>query len=137
MPLPLPAIAPPDIVLWATGYFRDALEARPEPVASAAYVSDEVPNPRRPVMVVIEGDGGPRLDYVRSAQRIRIQVWAGSKKDAADLALIVYALTAACPTGIPVCAVSNLAGPFRVADESGQPKQFLTAELIVKGSTLT
>ena len=134
--LPLPAIAPPDIILWATGYFRAALAARAEPVAQAAYVSDEVPNPRRPVMVVIESDGGPRLDMVRSAQRLRFQVWAVSKKDASDLALIVYALVAACPDGTPVCAVSAMAGPWRVADESGQPKQFLTCELIVKGADL-
>ena len=137
MPLPLPAIAPPDVILWATGYYRDALEARPEPVASGAYVSDEVPNPRRAAMVVIESDGGNRLDTVRSTARLRFQVWAGSKKDAADLALIVYALTAACPDGNPVCAVSDLAGPYRVADDSGQPKQFLTCELIVKGADLT
>jgi len=130
----LPAIAPPDAILWAMGYYRDALAARPEPVASSASVSDEVPNPRRPSMVVIESDGGNRLDYVRSTCRLRFQVWGPTKKDAADLALIVYALTAASPDGSPVCAVSDLAGPYRVADPSGQPKQFLTAELIVKGA---
>lgn len=134
--LPLPAVAPPDVILWATGYYRAALEARAETVANTAFVSDEVPNPRRPRMVVIESDGGNRLDYVRFAQRLRFQVWGSTKKEAIDLALIVYALTAACPTGIPVCAVSDLAGPFRVADESGQPKQFLTAELIIKGASL-
>ena len=135
--MPLPAIAPPDIILWATGYFRTALHARTEAVASTAFVSDEIPNPRRPAMVVIESDGGPRLDYVRSAQRLRFQVWGATKKDATDLALIVYALVAACPNGTPVCAVSSLAGPWRVADESDQPKVFLTAELITRGVTLT
>jgi len=134
--LPLPAIAPPDIILWATGYFRAALNARSEPVASAAFVSDEVPNPRHPAMVVIESDGGPRLDMVRSAVRLRFQVWGASKKDATDLALIVYALVAACPDGTLVCAVSALAGPWRVADESDQPKMFLTAELILRGDSL-
>ena len=133
----LPAIAPPDVILWATTYFRAALAARLEPVAAAAFVSDEVPNPRRAVMVVIESDGGPRLDFVRSTVRLRFQVWAGSKKDVTDLALILYALVAACPNGAPVCAVSALAGPWRVVDESGQPKMFLTAELVVRGSTLT
>lgn len=134
--MPLPAIAPPDIILWATGYFRAALAARTEPVATAAFVSDEIPNPRRPVMVVIESDGGPRLDYVRSAVRLRFQVWGATKKDATDLALIVYALIAACPNGAPVCGVSALAGPWRVADESGQPKMFLTAELLIRGVTV-
>ena len=134
--MPLPAIAPPDIILWATGYFRAALAARTEPVATAAFVSDEIPNPRRPVMVVIESDGGPRLDYVRSAVRLRFQVWGVTKKDATDLALIVYALVAACPNGAPVCGVSALAGPWRVADESGQPKMFLTCELILRGATV-
>lgn len=135
--LPLPAIAPPDVILWATTYFRAALNARPEPVADTAFVSDEIPNPRRPAMVVIESDGGPRLDYVRSAVRLRFQVWGATKKDATDLALILYALVAACPTGSPVCAVTELAGPWRVADESDQPKMFLTAELIVRGADLT
>jgi len=135
--MPLPAIAPPDIILWATGYFRAALAARPEAVATTAFVSDEIPNPRRPAMVVIESDGGPRLDYVRSAQRLRFQVWGATKKDATDLALILYALVAACPNGTPVCAVSALAGPWRVADESDQPKMFLTCELIVRGADLT
>lgn len=132
----LPAIAPPDVILWATAHFRAALAARPEPVAATAFVGDEVPNPRRPAMVVIESDGGPRLDYVRSAVRLRFQVWGATKKDATDLALIVYALVAACPDGAPVCAVSALAGPWRVADESDQPKMFLTAELIVRGANL-
>lgn len=135
--MPLPAIAPPDIVLWATGYFRAALNARLEPVAATAFVSDEIPNPRRLAMVVIESDGGPRLDYVRSAARLRFQVWGATKKDATDLALIVYALIAACPNGAPVCAVSALAGPWRVADESDQPKMFLTCELILRGANLT
>lgn len=134
--MPLPAIAPPDVILWATTYFRAALNARLEPVAATAFVSDEVPNPRRPAMVVIESDGGPRLDYVRSAVRLRFQVWGATKKDATDLALIVYALVAACPNGAPVCAVSALAGPWRVADESDQPKQFLTAELVLRGDSL-
>lgn len=132
--MPLPMIAPPDVILWATSHFRTALHARTEPVAVAAVVSDEVPNPRVPAMVIIESDGGPRLDYVRSAARLRFQVWGATKKDATDLALIVYALVAACPDGSPVCAVSALAGPWRVADE--QPKMFLTAELIMRGDSL-
>ena len=135
--MPLPAVAPPDVVLWATGYFRAALAARPELYADDVFVSDAVPSTRRARMVVIESDGGPKLDVVRIVQRLRFQVWAGSWQETTNLALLVYGLVVACPGGsTPVLAVTGVNGPFRVADPSGDPKSFLNAELLVRGSDL-
>ena len=132
----LPVIIFDDIDLWATGYLRAALIARTEPYTDNVFVDRKIPNPRRDRMVITRRDGGPRLDAVREAPRLGINVWAMTDQDAIDLALMAAALFCASPDGNPVCKVKQMLGPSPVPDESGQPRLYMTFELITKGRKL-
>lgn len=131
-----PTVIFPDVELWATAYLRAALAARVEEYTEDVFVSNAVPSPRRPRMVVVRRDGGPRLDKTREAARLSCRVWAESEQDVADLASMVRALMWAAPDGNPVCRVNDLAGPSAVADESGTPLRFMSFELIVRAANL-
>lgn len=126
----------PDVELWATGYLRTALAARPEAWASAAWVDIKVPNPRHDRMVIVRRDGGPRLDTVREAARLTVRTWGKTEKEAADLARLVRALLSSSADGDPVCRVIDQSGPSAVPDESGQPLRVFVLELIVRGVPL-
>lgn len=127
----LPVVVFPDLELWATGYLRTALAARTEPYAASVYVSNAVPDPRRDRMVTIRRDGGPRLDVVREAARIGVNVWGRTEQEASDLARLVAALLWAAPDGNPVCKVTQLSGVSPIAD--AQPRRYSTYELITRG----
>lgn len=129
----LPVVLFDDVELWTTARLRALLAARSEPFADDVYVGIKVPNPRRERMVTVRDDGGPRLDVVRKAARIGVNVWATTDQEVNDLARLVEALLYAAPDGNPVSKVS-VTSPLPVADESGQPRRYLTAELTLKGS---
>ena len=130
----LPVVIFPDVELWATGYLRTALAARSEPYAADVYVSNTVPDPRRDTMVQVRRDGGPRLDQVREAARLTVNVWAMKEQDATDLARLVAALMWAAPDGDPVLRVDQATGPTPVADPSRQPLRFMSFEVLVRGT---
>ena len=125
----------PDVELWACGYLKTALAARPEAFANA-YVGIKVPQLRQSRMVVVRRDGGPRLDTVREAARLSVNVWAPTDLECANLARLVRALLWQAADGDPVCRVSDLSGPSSVADESEVPRRFFSVELIVRGTSL-
>lgn len=136
----LPIIVFDDIELWATARLRTLLDARTEPYTDDVFVSNKMPRnattkkvERRDRMVLVRRDGGGRLDAVREAPRLGIQVWAITDQDANDLARLVAALLWASPDGNPVAKVTITGGPYPVADESGQPLRYITAELIARG----
>lgn len=136
----LPVVIFDDIELWATDTLRDLLAARPEPYTDGVFVSNEIPyDPvknayiRRDRMVIVRRDGGGRLDPVREAPRLGINVWAKTKQDANDLGRMVAALLWASPDGDPVSRATITGGPYPVADDSKQPLVYLTAELISHG----
>lgn len=128
------AVIFPDVELWATGYLRAALAARTEPYAAAVYVGTAVPSTRRDRMVTVRRDGGPRLDVIREAARLGVNVWGKTEQEVSDLARLVRALLWAAPDGKPVTKVTELSGPSPIPDV--QPRRFLTFELVVRGSTL-
>ena len=130
-----PVIVFPDVELWAAGYLRSALAARPESFADA-HVGISVPSPREDRMVIVRRDGGPRLDTTREAARLGVRVWATTDQEATDLARLVRALLWMSPDGDPVCRVTDLSGPSSVPDESGQPLRFFSMELVVRGVPL-
>lgn len=130
----IPVVVQPDVELWATGYLRAALGDRGEAFASDVLVSNTVPVPRQPRMVVVRRDGGPRLDVVREAARLGVRVWAGSEQDATDLARLVAALLWAAPDGAPVVRVTQPGGISPVADESKQPLRYMTFEITTRGT---
>lgn len=130
------AVLFPDVEMWATGYLRDALAARPESYTSNVYVGNAVPSTRRDRMVICRRDGGPRLDVVRELARLSVRVWAKTEADASDLALMVAALLWAGPDGNPVVKVQQSAGPSPVVDTSGQPLRLMGFELTVRGADI-
>lgn len=132
----LPLIIFDDIELWTTTTLRAAITARTEAYTDNVFVSNKVPNPRRDRMVIVRRDGGPRLDAVREAARLGVQVWALTDQDATDLARMAAALLWASPNGDPVCKVTQILGPTPVPDESLQPLVYMTFELITKGRNL-
>ena len=128
----LPVVLFDDIELWATGALRAALAARSEPYTDDVYVSNKVPNPRRDRMLIVRRDGGGRLDVVREAPRLGINVWAKTEQDANDLGRLVAALLWAAPDGDPVSRVTVTGGPYPVADDNDFLR-YITAEVISHG----
>ena len=135
----LPVIVFDDIELWTTTTLRAALAARTETYTADVIVSNKIPHDpitgepkRRDRMVIVRYDGGTRLDVVRMAERLGIQVWATTDQDATDLARLTAALLWASPDGDPVCKAKT-SGAYPVPDESRQPLVYFTAELIARG----
>jgi hypothetical protein len=135
----------PDVELWATGWLRSALTARAEPYAADVFVSNarpsaeawtsahpSIPYPAR--MVTVRRDGGPRLDVVREAARLGVNVWGKTEQEASDLARLVRALLWSAPDGDPVCKVTETSGPSPIPDV--QPRRYMTFELVVRGTDL-
>jgi hypothetical protein len=127
----------PDVELWATGYLRTALVARPESYAVArvdnAKASEKVrPYPAR--QVVVRRDGGPQ-DGLFDNARLTVRVWADDEQDAADLARLVRALLMVAPGNGPVVRVESSTGPQGVPGDS-QPQKFFTADVQTRGSAL-
>lgn len=127
----LPLVVFPDVELWLCTYLRDELTVR-----GHADVRVATTYQRQARSVWIRRDGGPRLDVVREVARIGVNVYADGPtgEPVNDLAQLVRALIGACPDGKPVLTVTELSGPSPVDDPSGQPRRYLTFELIVRGS---
>lgn len=125
-----------DAELWATTYLRAALAARDEDYAVGAFVSNEVPNPRRDRMVIVRRDGGNATNF-RDRPRLSVRVWAMTEQDATDLARLVAALLWAAPDGDPVLKVEQQSGPTPIADTSGQPLRYQLFDIHTRGEALT
>jgi hypothetical protein len=137
MPGQLPAVIFPDVEMWACGYLRTELDARPEPYCADVFVGNTMPNTRSDRMVLVRRDGGPRTSMVRETARMTVRTWATSEQDANDLARMVAALLWAAPDGDPVIRVDQPTGPSPVADDSRQPLRLQTFEVEVRGVDLT
>lgn len=132
----IPAVIFDDIEAWAVGTLDAALAARSELYADSVTVATEVPDPRADRMVIIRRDGGSRLDAIREAPRLGINIWAPDEEQAGDLARLVAALLWASPDGDPVSKVTITGGPYRIAEQAPQANYYLTAELIAHGRDL-
>lgn len=130
------AVMFPDVLLWATGYLRDALGARLEPYAANVHVGTSMPTKRPKRAVILRRDGGPKLDPARESARLSVQVWGGTEQDVNDLTRLVRALLWAAPNGEPVVRVDDSAGPSTIVDESAQPGRYMTFDVIVRGTPL-
>lgn len=129
----LPVVVFPNVVLWTCTYLRAELTARGHADVRVASTYEQVPR-----SVWVRRDGGPQLDVVRESARLGINVFdatdpTGQAVD--DLAQLVRALIAACPDGRPVVGVSGITGPLQIDDPTGQPRRYLSADLIVRGTT--
>jgi hypothetical protein len=127
-----PVVMFTDVEAWVCGWLRDQLAARPGPYARGGYVSNQVPSPRTERMVLIRRDGETRLDVVREAARLGVQVWASADAEVADLTGLVRGLLAANVGEGSVRGYSETVGPITVPDPSGQSLRYFTAELIAR-----
>lgn len=113
-------------------------------LAAGVYVGNRHPPTQRPKTVVVRDDGGPTTSVITRETTVGVTVLAGDDATqgqlATDLALLVSAIVQACP-GLdpdnPVAAVITLNGPYKVPEESGQPRRYLTANLAVTGKEIT
>ena len=127
-----PVVVFPDVEAWAVGALKSALAGRSEAYASGVTVSNKVPGTIPARLVQVRRDGGARLDVVRDAPRLAVNVWASSEEDATDLASLVRALLWAAPDGDPVQKVVELSGPSPVPDT--KPRRYMLFQLNTRGT---
>lgn len=133
------AVIFPDVEKVLVEAISTALAARTEPVAEDVHVStikpapDFTPYPSK--MVVVRGDGGPQLDWVRKLERVGITIWADTYAEASDLARLLEALLKEM-TGDEIKLVTIVLSPVRVAEESPAECRYLTIEVTTKGIEL-
>lgn len=125
----------PDVEAWACDYFRDALTARLEPVATGVHVDNTVPNPRADRMVIVRRDGGTS-NGLRDQARLSVRCWAENDEDATDLARLIAALLWVAPDGDPVLMVRQQSGPTPVPDDSHQSLRYLVFDVHTRGEVL-
>lgn len=130
-----PAVVFPDAVAWAVGYLRDALEARPEAVASGVEVAATAPDPIPTRLITLRDDGGPRGATVTKTNSLALNVWAASEEDAADLMALAVALLEAAPGDGPVVGHAGTSGPFPIPD-ADKPHRYASVDLLFRGVSL-
>lgn len=123
----------PNVVLWATGYLRTALQAN-------GYATVRVADTYKgsaPFEVWIQRDGGPVLDVKRELPRLRINCYADgtSSQPVDDLARRVSTIMRAAAGAGPVRKVTQMSGPTSIEDT--RPRRYMLFELTVVGSHLT
>ncbi|WP_420179686.1 hypothetical protein [Paenarthrobacter sp. TA1.8] len=129
-----------DLEEFLTGFIRRELEAIGSPLASDVFVSNEFPNPARPKSVIVRDDGGPDASIITAEPTVGVTVLTDEDptegETATNLALLVKAIVKGCARvepGNPVAAVLGFNGPYKVPDETGCPRRYMTAELSVAG----
>lgn len=128
-----PLILFPDVEATLARYVRAALKARPEAYAADVFVGNGVAPPvRRERMVMIRNDGSTRLDVARSEYAVGLNVWGATDAQALDLARLVAAIVWAAPDGAPLIRADGPRGPYSVAEESEQPRYYMTFSVILR-----
>ena len=121
----------PNMVEWYVDYLKATLPAQGYPTARVGdtYKGSDIE-------VWVQRDGGPQLDQVREAPRIRINVYYKSSfnKPVDDLAARVSTLVRSSLNGDPVDKVRQLSGPTNIADTL--PRRYMLFEVFVRGSDL-
>lgn len=123
----------PDVEAFLVTYLAGALDARPEPYSTDVAVRNHVPSAWSGRLVVVRDDGGPHLGDVRGVARLGVQVWAEDEPTVSDLANLASAIVGASANSGPVVRARS-SRPYTVADP--RPKQYFTAELLIRGTDL-
>ena len=133
-----PAVIFPDVVLWALGYLRTALTARPvgETFADDVFVQADTPATIPARLVTVRDDGGRRLPDVRKVASLGVNVYAATKADCANLANLVAAIFEAAPGSGAVVGHVGTSGPYPVPEASLKPHRYLSVDLVVRGVAL-
>lgn len=129
MPWQPSAVLYPDAETVIPARLRALLAARS---VTDVYVGRDIPNPRRPRMVVWNRDGGGS-DGLRDQPRMRCRVWAPTDAEANDLAALVVALVPHMVDGAPILRATHESGPYDVPDDSDQPQRYLMFEIHTRG----
>lgn len=129
-----PNVIFPDVELWATGYLRTALAARPEAYAQNVGVANDKSKTTKARKVVVRRDGGPQRGLF-DFPRLAVRIWCDDEQEASDLARLTQALLVASPGNGPVVKASVLSGPQGIPDAAG-PQKYLLVELRTRGSAL-
>ncbi len=136
-----------DLELFLTDFIRDELAALPGDPYAGVFVSNrffdpdgDEPLPEPPFQVIVRDDGGPDTSIITNEPAVGITVLAGDDpsqgKEATDLALVVKAIvkdSARVDPDNPIAAVLGATGPYKVTEESGRPRRYMTFELSVTG----
>ncbi|MCO4276129.1 hypothetical protein NG701_17145 [Pseudarthrobacter sp. HLT3-5] len=140
-----------DVELFLTEHIRarlaaiaaDAANPR-SALAGGVYVGERFPEARRNKTVVVRDDGGPTTGLNTRDTTVGVTVLAGDDptdgQEVSNLALLVQAIVAGCAAveaGNPVAVVRGTSGPYKVRDDSGQPRRYFTADLGVTGEAFT
>lgn len=132
-----------DLELFLTGFIRGELVARGK---TGGFVSNEFSpagKPLPPFQVIVRDDSGPRSSVVTKTPTVGVTVLGSdtyNKAQATDLALLVFAImegAAKVAPANPVAAVLNANGPYKVPDDTGHPRRYMTFELSVTGNPFT
>lgn len=126
-----------DLELYLTGRIRTELAAIGTPLTANVFVSNSFPSPAREKTVVVRDDSGPLTSIITKQPSVGITVLAGNDQMATDLANLVYMIMSNCAgteADNPVADVPDSTGPFKVIEESGQPRRYMTFELSVVGN---
>lgn len=129
----------PDIEKVVVAGLVNLLASRTEPVAHNVKVATIKPapdvSPYPSKVIVVRGDGGPKLDQVRKMERLGLTIWADTYADASGLARLVEALVTDL-AGEEIKYVNVALSPVRVAEDGPQECRYLTIEVITKGTDL-
>lgn len=132
-----------DLEEFLTGFIRRELASIGSPLATGVFVSNQFPNPARPKSVIVRDDGGPDTSIITNEPTVGITVLTDEDptegETATNLAQLVKAIVKDCARiepGNPVAAVLGFNGPYKVPDETGHPRRYMTAELSVAGREL-
>ncbi|MFC5930930.1 hypothetical protein [Cryobacterium melibiosiphilum] len=138
-----PLVIHADLMLFLTGWFREALAARPESYCQGVVVTHQEPSGDLPERcLVIRVDGGPDTSILTAERDVGLSILAGTKEnpqEAIQLALMVHALRSQIPglePGNPVAAVLSSNGPFAVVETQPVARQYITLVLGVVGTLL-
>ncbi|MNI14214.1 hypothetical protein D3C73_674670 [compost metagenome] len=135
-----------DIEVFLTSHIRQGLNALAGQPFAGGFVSNEFwtsnpqdPRPAPRFQVVVRDDSGPRTSVVTKEPSVGITVLGSDSADKifiANLGNVVFAIMEGCARsepGNPVAAVLGANGPYKVTDDSGHPRRYMTFELSVVG----
>ena len=130
----MPTIFPDIEPILLTG-ISNGLEAHSESVANNVFVSVKKPDPGNTPypekIVTVRSDGGApaHRDLVRR-ERIGVNVYAKTYKDASDLARIVDSILRSF-SGSGVKLVQSVMSPVAVANNGSEEQRYATYEVVV------
>ena len=125
----------PDVEPILLAGISNGLEARSEPVTDNVFVSvkkpDPATNPYPEKIVTVRSDGGaPAERNITKRERIGINVYAKTYKQASDLARIVDSVLRSF-SGSGVKLVQTVLSPVSVENDGIEEQRYATYEVVV------